>query len=161
MKESPCTGCALLSTTHTSPSGVGSTRGTRSLSFAGASHNMTATADAEIPAGRTVRVVAVAGTLAGRSEQPRIVGIDDHIVDLPPSRHMLVVRNDDRPGMIGAVGTTLGRAGINIADMALGRGPTGEHALMVLATDSPVTAEVVEDLRAQPGILDAKSIDLD
>ncbi|HKN90119.1 MAG TPA: ACT domain-containing protein, partial [Acidimicrobiia bacterium] len=107
------------------------------------------------------RVVAVAGTLAGRSEQPRIVGIDDHIVDLPPSRHMLVVRNDDRPGMIGAVGTTLGRAGINIADMALGRGPTGEHALMVLATDSPVTAEVVEDLRAQPGILDAKSIDLD
>jgi D-3-phosphoglycerate dehydrogenase len=107
------------------------------------------------------RVVAVAGTLAGRSEQPRIVGIDDHIVDLPPSRYMLVVRNDDRPGMIGAVGSTMGRANINIADMALGRGPTGEHALMVLATDSAVTPEVLDDLRAQPGILDAKSIDLD
>jgi D-3-phosphoglycerate dehydrogenase len=107
------------------------------------------------------RVVAVAGTLAGRSEQPRIVGIDDHIVDLPPSRHMLVVRNDDRPGMIGAVGSTLGRANINIADMALGRGPTGEHALMVLATDSVVTPEVLEDLRAQAGILDAKAIELD
>ena len=63
--------------------------------------------------------------------------------------------------MIGAVGTTLGRNGINIADMALGRGPTGEHALMVLATDSPVAAEVVEELRAQPGILDAKAIELD
>ena len=107
------------------------------------------------------RNVAVAGTLSGRSEQPRIVGIDDHIVDLPPSRHMLVVRNDDRPGMIGAVGSTLGRAGVNISDMALGRGPTGEHALMVLATDSVVTPEVLEDLRAQPGILDAKAIELD
>jgi D-3-phosphoglycerate dehydrogenase len=107
------------------------------------------------------RMVHVAGTLAGKSEQPRIVGIDDHIVDVPPSRHMLVVRNDDRPGMIGAVGMTLGRAGVNIADMTLGRGPTGEHALMVLATDSPVTAEVVEDLRSQAGILDAKAIELD
>jgi len=107
------------------------------------------------------RTVGVAGTLSGRSEQPRIVAIDDHIVDLPPSRHMLVVRNDDRPGMIGAVGSTLGRAGVNISDMALGRGPTGEHALMVLATDSAVVAEVLEDLRAQAGILDAKAIELD
>ena len=107
------------------------------------------------------RMVHVAGTLAGKSEQPRIVGIDDHIVDVPPSRNMLVVRNDDRPGMIGVVGLTLGRAGVNIADMTLGRGPTGEHALMVLATDSPVTAEVVEDLRANAGILDAKAIVLD
>ena len=107
------------------------------------------------------RTVAVAGTLSGRSEQPRIVRIDDHIVDLPPARHMLVVRNDDRPGMIGAVGSTLGKAGVNIADMALGRNPSGEHALMVLATDSLVPTEVIEDLRAQPGILDAKAIDLD
>ena len=107
------------------------------------------------------RMVHVAGTLAGKSEQPRIVGIDDHSVDVPPSRNMLVVRNDDRPGMIGVVGTTLGRVGVNISDMTLGRGPTGEHALMVLATDSPVTAEVVEDLRSQAGILDAKAIELD
>jgi D-3-phosphoglycerate dehydrogenase len=103
----------------------------------------------------------VAGTLAGRSETPRIVGIDDHAVDVPPARYMLVVRNDDRPGMIGRVGITLGDAGVNIADMALGRGPTGEHALMVLSTDSPVAPEVVERLRAQDGILDAKSIELD
>ena len=107
------------------------------------------------------RLVHVAGTLAGKAEQPRIVGIDDHIVDLPPSRYMLVVRNDDRPGMIGAVGMTLGEAGVNIADMALGRGPTGEHALMVLSTDSPVSPEVVDRLRARPGILDAKAIELD
>jgi D-3-phosphoglycerate dehydrogenase len=107
------------------------------------------------------RDVHVEGTLAGRSETPRIVGIDDHAVDVPPARYMLVVRNDDRPGMIGRVGITLGDAGVNIADMALGRGQTGEHALMVLSTDSPVAPEVVERLRAQDGILDAKSIELD
>jgi D-3-phosphoglycerate dehydrogenase len=105
--------------------------------------------------------VHVAGTLAGLAEQPRIVGIGDHIVDLPPSRHMLVVRNDDRPGMIGKVGTILGETGINIADMALGRGPGGEHALMVLATDSAVPTEAVDHLRAQDGILDARAIELD
>jgi len=103
----------------------------------------------------------VAGTLAGRMETPRIVGIDDHAVDVPPARYMLVVRNDDRPGMIGRVGVTLGDAGVNIADMALGRGETGEHALMVLSTDSPVAPEVVERLRDQDGILDAKAIELD
>ena len=59
------------------------------------------------------------------------------------------------------IGELLGRAQVNIADMALGRGPTGEHALMVLSTDSPVPPEVVEELRAQPGILDAKAIELD
>jgi D-3-phosphoglycerate dehydrogenase len=107
------------------------------------------------------RDVHVAGTLAGPSESPRIVGIDNHAVDVPPARHMLVVRNDDRPGMIGRVGTTLGDAGINIADMALGRGPTGEHAVMVLSTDSPVGPEVVERLLAQDGLLDAKAIELD
>ncbi|MCZ7527103.1 MAG: phosphoglycerate dehydrogenase [Acidimicrobiia bacterium] len=107
------------------------------------------------------RDVHVSGTLAGRQEQPRIVEIDEHIVDLPPSRFMLVVHNDDRPGMIGRVGTALGDAGINISDMDVGRGPAGEHALMVLATDSPVSSEVIERLHAEPGILFAKSIQLD
>jgi len=107
------------------------------------------------------RAVHVAGTLAGRTESARIVGIDDHTVDVPPSRFMLVVRNDDRPGMIGKVGTILGEASVNIADMALGRAPTGEHALMVLSTDTVVPPEAIEGLRAEPGILDAKAIELD
>jgi D-3-phosphoglycerate dehydrogenase len=105
--------------------------------------------------------VHVAGTLAGRTESARIVGIDDHTVDVPPSRFMVVVRNDDRPGMIGKVGTILGEMSVNIADMALGRAPTGEHALMVLSTDTVVPPEGIERLRAEPGILDAKAIELD
>ena len=62
------------------------------------------------------RGVHVSGTLFGKRATPRIVGIHEHNVDLPPSSHMLVVRNSDTPGMIGTVGTILGRAGVNIAD---------------------------------------------
>jgi D-3-phosphoglycerate dehydrogenase len=104
---------------------------------------------------------AVAGTLAGLRGEPRIVMVDGHSLDLPPSRHMLVVRNDDRPGMIGFVGSTLGEAGVNISDMALGRSPAGEAALMVLSTDEPVPAAVIDRLRSAPGILDARLVSPD
>ncbi|MFN8016543.1 MAG: ACT domain-containing protein [Acidimicrobiales bacterium] len=66
--------------------------------------------------------------------------------------HLLVVRNDDRPGMIGRVGTVLGDAGVNIADMDVGRSAKGESALMVIATSSPVSGEVVDALRSIEGI---------
>ena len=107
------------------------------------------------------RSVHVAGTLFGKSAAPRIVGIHEHSVDVPPSSHMLVVRNSDTPGMIGKVGTILGEAGVNIADMDVGTNAAGEAALMALSTYGPVPAEVVETLRAVPGILDAKAIELD
>src|SRR5947207_3719565 len=96
---------------------------------------------------------AVAGTLAGKNSEPRIVMVDDHTTDVPPARHMLVIRNDDTPGMIGGVGTILGSGGVNISDMALGKSPAGEAALMVLAVDTPVPAEVIDELRASPGII--------
>jgi D-3-phosphoglycerate dehydrogenase len=107
------------------------------------------------------REVHVAGTLFGKRAVPRIVGINDHSVDMPPSSHMLVVRNSDTPGMIGRVAMTLGDAGINIADMDVGTNASGEAALMVLSTDAPVPAEVVERLRAIDGVFDALAIDLD
>ena len=59
----------------------------------------------------------VAGTLYGKQDAPRIVAIDDHIVDIPPSSHMLVVHNEDVPGMIGVVGTMFGEHGINICEL--------------------------------------------
>jgi D-3-phosphoglycerate dehydrogenase len=96
---------------------------------------------------------AIAGTLFGLRDEARLVMVDDHVVDIPPARHMLVVRNDDRPGMIGLVGGKLGEAGINISDMDVGRSPSGAAALMVLSTDQPVPEPVVADLRSQPGIL--------
>jgi D-3-phosphoglycerate dehydrogenase len=102
----------------------------------------------------------VAGTLYGKNDSPRIVGLDDHFVDLPPSSHMLIVRNSDVPGMIGTVGSILGAAGVNIADMGVGRSPSGEAALMAISTSDAVAADVVAKIRAEAGILDAKAIEL-
>ena len=95
----------------------------------------------------------VAGTLYGKHDAPRIVAIDDYIVDLPPSSHMLVVRNQDTPGMIGRVGSILGDGGVNIDEFDLGKGPAGDKPLMVLSTATPVPASVVAQLprRARRG----------
>jgi D-3-phosphoglycerate dehydrogenase len=100
----------------------------------------------------------LAGTLFGLRDEARLVMVDDHTVDIPPSKNMVVVRNDDRPGMIGLVGVTVGRAGINISDMDVVVAPSGEAALMVLSTDGPLPEEVLEDLRAQPGILQVHAV---
>lgn len=101
---------------------------------------------------------ALAGSLFGLRNEARLVMVDDHTVDIPPARHMVVVRNDDRPGMIGFVGTTVGRAGINISDMDVGRSSSGVAALMVLSTDQPLPAEVVAELRASDGILHVATV---
>jgi len=96
---------------------------------------------------------ALAGTLTGRRGESRIVMVDDHATDMPPAANMLVVRNDDRPGMIGLVGTVLGDAGVNIADMDVGRSPVPGSALMVLATTEPVPADVLGRIRGAAGII--------
>ncbi len=106
------------------------------------------------------RPTHVAGTLYGKAGAPRIVGIDEHIIDVPPSAHMLVVRNNDVPGVIGVVGTILGDASVNIDDMVVGRTSSGQAALMALSTTEPVGADVIAALRAEEGILDARAIEL-
>jgi D-3-phosphoglycerate dehydrogenase len=103
----------------------------------------------------------VAGTLFGKQETPRIVGIDDHSVDLPPSSHLLVVHNDDRPGMIGQVTTALAEQRINISDIHVGRSAAGEAALMAIATDTPLDTALVARIAAMPGIQAARAIDLE
>jgi D-3-phosphoglycerate dehydrogenase / 2-oxoglutarate reductase len=102
---------------------------------------------------------SIAGTLAGLRGEPRIVMVDDHAVEVPPSRHLLVVRNDDRPGMIGMVGTTLAKHNVNISNMALGKAPNGSAALMVLDTEGAVPTDCIEELRAAPGISGVNPID--
>ena len=95
---------------------------------------------------------AIAGTLVGLNAKPSVVMIDDHAIDVPPAEHLVVIRNDDRPGMIGAVGKVVGDAGVNIDDMAVGASPEGERALMVLATGSAVGETVADRLRAVDGV---------
>jgi D-3-phosphoglycerate dehydrogenase len=104
----------------------------------------------------------VSGTLTGvgRRIEPRVVNVDDHSVEVPPAEHMLIVRNDDRPGMIGAVGQQLGQAGLSISSMAVGPNEDRVTALMVLSTDQPVPDEVIESLAATEGILELHRISL-
>ena len=82
----------------------------------------------------------MSGTLVGRRGEQRIVMIDDHVFDVPPADHMLMVKNDDRPGVIGIVGTLLGNAGVNIADMDVGAAADGDTAVMLIATSGEVDA---------------------
>jgi D-3-phosphoglycerate dehydrogenase len=96
---------------------------------------------------------SISGTLVGRRSEQRIVAIDDHIFDVPPSPSMLMVKNDDRPGVIGTVGTLLGDAGVNIADMDVGRSGVPGTAVMLIAPSGPVPAEVLAGLTRAPGIL--------
>jgi D-3-phosphoglycerate dehydrogenase / 2-oxoglutarate reductase len=101
---------------------------------------------------------SLAGTLSGPRSEPRIVLVDDHTVEVPPSEHMLVVRNDDRPGMIGVVGVILGEADVSISSMAVGPSRAANTALMVLSTDRSVPDEAFARLRAADGILDIHRI---
>jgi D-3-phosphoglycerate dehydrogenase len=101
---------------------------------------------------------SLAGTLSGPRAEPRIILVDDHLVEVPPSEHMLVVRNDDRPGMIGVVGVVLGEAGVSISSMAVGPSRAANTALMVLSTDRSVPDDAFSRLRAADGILDIHRI---
>ncbi len=103
---------------------------------------------------------SMSATLIGLRNEARIVDVDDHDVDIPPSDHMLVIRNDDSPGMIGLVGTMLGDAQVNIDDMDVGRAATGGSAVMVITTAAPVAESVVADLRSSDGILSIDCIEL-
>ena len=96
---------------------------------------------------------SLAATLVGPRREARLVLVDDHITDVPPADNMLVVSNDDRPGVIGVVGTLLGNHNVNIADMDVGKALKPGTALMVIAPTAEVPAEVVEQLRVAPGIL--------
>ena len=102
---------------------------------------------------------AVGGTLSGAKNEPRIVMLDDHTVEVPPADHMLVVHNDDTPGMIATVTSALGAAGVNISDMHLGKRGR-EAAMQVLALDQPAPAAVLDALRTSPGIKSVHVVEL-
>ncbi|MBS1838628.1 MAG: ACT domain-containing protein, partial [Actinobacteria bacterium] len=101
---------------------------------------------------------SIAGTLVGLRAVPTLVMLDDHAVDVPPSDHLLIVRNEDRPGMIGTVGSVLGAASVNIDDMAVGANEQGAKALMAIVTDRSVPEAVAAELRAVDGVLSVNAV---
>ncbi|NNE74116.1 MAG: phosphoglycerate dehydrogenase [Acidimicrobiales bacterium] len=104
---------------------------------------------------------SLAGTLVGPGREQRLVLIDDHALYLPPTDHLLIIRNEDVPGMIGILGTALGDAGVNIEQLDVGQSPEGVGAVMAVACAGPVPDSVQEQLRAQPGIVSVIAVDLD
>jgi hypothetical protein len=101
----------------------------------------------------------VGGTVA--SGEPRLVRLGGYWLDMPPSRHMLITRHQDRPGTMGRIGLTLGEADVNISAMHLGRSEPRADALMILALDDPVPPAVSERIRANEAVLDLWLIRLD
>ncbi|MEI6591602.1 MAG: phosphoglycerate dehydrogenase [Holophagaceae bacterium] len=87
----------------------------------------------------------LSGTLFEGS--PRIVRLRDYAMDFAPEPHMLLLSYLDRPGMIGRIGTVLGRHDINIAFMNLGRREKKGEAMVILSVDSPVPTEVLVELQ--------------
>lgn len=85
------------------------------------------------------------GTLFGRKE-PMIVGIDGFHVDAEPHGALLLCWQEDGPGIIGKIGTVLGRASVNIAGMTLGRSAKGGDALGVLNLDTPAPPDALEEI---------------
>ena len=97
----------------------------------------------------------VTGTLA--HDGPHIVQVNDFWVDIPPGDGwLLLCENQDRPGMIGAVGTFLGEHDINISFMRVGRTGVRGRALMAVGIDDPITPELVQKLSSIPNILSAR-----
>ncbi len=89
---------------------------------------------------------------------PRLVLVDGINVEAPLEGTMIVIRNDDKPGVIGEIGTILGRHGVNIANFALGR--VGSNAIGVVTVDepSPIPDVVLEDLRNAKAIREARIV---
>ena len=99
----------------------------------------------------------VFGTLSS-NKQPRIVKIDDYYLELYPIGEMVFIRNWDKPGLIGNLGTLMGQNGINIAAMTFGRDKQGGKAISVLNVDSQVGPEVQDKIRELENILTVKVI---
>ena len=100
---------------------------------------------------------SIAGTVYSDG-QPRIVQIKGVGLEAKPQPHMIYTTNIDQPGFIGAIGTALGEAGVNIATFALGRAKQGGEAIALLGVDEPPDQSVLERIRRLPMVRQVKPV---
>jgi len=100
---------------------------------------------------------SVAGTLFG-DDKPRLVNVKGVPMEAELSAHMLYVNNDDRPGLIGGLGTVLGEAGVNIGTFHLGRTEPGGDAIALVEIDDEVSPEVLQAVANLPNVVQAKAL---
>jgi len=101
----------------------------------------------------------VAGTLFGKNE-PRLVRINEFVTEAIPEGNILFVHNEDKPGVIGNMGSTLASHGINIGQMHLSRDRIGGTAISLVHVDGRVSQEVRQALLKLPHILSVMEIEL-
>ena len=101
----------------------------------------------------------VSGTIYGK-KMPRIVSINDFHLEAVPEGHNLFIHNQDKPGVIGIIGSTLGKEGINISRMQVGEDRGKNQNVIFLTTNAIVTDEVLEKLRGLEHIYSARKIEL-
>jgi D-3-phosphoglycerate dehydrogenase len=115
----------------------------------------------EVRAASQGDTVSVAGVLVGKRDTERLVRVYGYDLDMAFAPVMAFFRYVDRPGVVGIVGTLLGEASINIANMQVGRQTVGGEALMGLAVDSPIPQDVLEGIVSKAGLRDARLITVD
>lgn len=103
--------------------------------------------------------VEVRGT-AFPSNEPRLLGVDEFDIDMPLEDDFILTIHEDVPGVIGKVGTILGRHGVNIGRMRVGRKERGARALMLIGVDEPVDKSLLDELIKECGLTDARYLKL-
>ncbi|MEW6109071.1 MAG: phosphoglycerate dehydrogenase [Nitrospirota bacterium] len=103
--------------------------------------------------------IYLAGTLFSKKD-PRIVIINNFKVEIVPEGELLLIYNNDKPGVIGNIGTLLGKNHINIARMHFGRETAGGKAISVVSIDTTPTSGIIEQVRNLPNILSVSHISL-
>ncbi len=101
----------------------------------------------------------VEGTLFGKKE-PRIVRINGFRLDALPEGHMLYIFNEDKPGVIGRIGTILGKHNLNISRMYVGQDPMKKRNIILLSLDQPPTKEALEELNKENTVYLVKPLEL-
>ncbi len=115
------------------------------------------TSSISITATTDVKTFSISGAIFGK-KNPWIVKMDDYSIEAIPEGHILVIFNLDRPGVIASIGKVLGKNKINIARMHLGRHL--DKAVSILQLDSAVDNAVINELKAEPNITEAKYLEL-
>ena len=105
-------------------------------------------------------MISAGGTFFGSPENPLIVRLFSQPTEIVPFGVVLLLENKDRPGIVGYLGTLLGRHNVNIASMSLSRDTAGGHALTVLNLDSVPSADVLSELQKDPDIRNVNVVKL-
>jgi D-3-phosphoglycerate dehydrogenase len=104
--------------------------------------------------------ISAGGSIFGAKNLPRIVRLNSQPVEIVPEGVLFLMNNKDRPGIVGYLGTLMGKHNINIASMSLSRDTAGGKALTVLNLDSVPTAEMLAEIQKDPDITNLRVVKL-